>query len=257
MKDRFFTLPHFPPAGIEARHHLRDYIITAITFTCVTVALTYDGGAPLADQKILAVIAWSILFGMLWEEDRYVKMQVIIAMGFATIGENFASLYMEGYIYRFKNVPLYVPPGHGMVYLTAVALGRSGFFQRHARQIAVFVATVGGLWTFWGISGLAEREDAIGAVLYCVFLAYLFKGRSPMVYLGAFFVTSWLEIVGTSAGTWRWVEIDPASGLTQGNPPSGVAAWYCLVDAVAMTGAKPVLDGLTRFVNGGVVCQEE
>jgi hypothetical protein len=30
-------------------------------------------------------------------------------------------------------------------------------------------------------------------------------------------------------------------GLSQGNPPSGVAAWYCLVDAVAIGGAAPLL----------------
>jgi hypothetical protein len=67
-----------------------------------------------------------------------------------------------------------------------------------------------------------------------------------MVYLGAFFITSWLEIVGTGAGTWAWAEIDPASHLPQGNPPSGVAAWYCLVDAVAIAGAGPVLQIFTK-----------
>ncbi|MEY3760612.1 MAG: hypothetical protein RIR39_2103, partial [Pseudomonadota bacterium] len=32
-----------------------------------------------------------------------------------------------------------------------------------------------------------------------------------------------------------------------GNPPSGVAAWYCLVDAVAIGGAPFILSG---FKNG-------
>ena len=247
MKDNFFRLPYFPATDVKITHHKRDYIIAFITFICVTVALTYDGNAPLAHQKFLALIAWSILIGMLLGEEKHIRMQVAIAIAFATLGENFASLYMKGYIYRFENVPLYVPPGHGMVYLTAVALGRSGLFQGYARKIALFVAIIGGLWALWGFSGLGSRADAIGAVLYCVFLAYLLKGRSPMVYLAAFFITSWLEIVGTTAGTWYWVEIDPASGLTQGNPPSGVAAWYCLVDAVAMTGAKPALNSFNCF----------
>jgi hypothetical protein len=57
-----------------------------------------------------------------------------------------------------------------------------------------------------------------------------------MVYLGAFFITTWLELVGTTAGTWAWAAVDPASGLTQGNPPSGVLAprknhyWYFVND---------------------------
>ncbi|MGH8550116.1 MAG: hypothetical protein ACRERU_16235, partial [Methylococcales bacterium] len=47
--------------------------------------------------------------------------------------------------------------------------------------------------------------------------------------------------------TWSWVPIDPASGLAQGNPPSGVAAWYCLVDAVAIAGAPVVAHWLDWF----------
>jgi len=41
----------------------------------------------------------------------------------------------------------------------------------------------------------------------------------------------------------KWAAIDPVLGLPQGNPPSGVAAWYCLVDAVAIGGAPVVLSG--------------
>jgi hypothetical protein len=240
-------LPHFPDPKITIKHDSRDYIISAITFISITLALTYDGNAPFAHQKILALIAWGILISMLWGEGKLIRVQVMIAMIFATIGENFASLYMEGYIYRFNNIPAYIPAGHGIVYLTAVALGRSGFFQRYARKIAIFVVIIGGLWAINGISPYATRNDTIGAILFCIFLSCLFKGRSPMVYLGAFFITSWLEIIGTRAGTWYWVDIDPASGLSQGNPPSGVAAWYCLVDAVAMAGAKLVLNYLSYF----------
>jgi hypothetical protein len=199
-------------------------------------------------QYVLAFFGWLSLIAFLRGECKYVRTQVAVAVMFAVVGEYFASIYMKGYIYRFENVPAYVPAGHGLVYLTAVALGRSGFFQQHARRIASFVVSICGLWVIWGLSGWG-RLDIIGALLFGVFLLYLFKGRSPMVYLGAFFITSWLEIVGTSAGTWAWAVIDPASNLPQGNPPSGVAAWYCLVDAVAIAGATPLLDLLTRTAN--------
>jgi len=67
-----------------------------------------------------------------------------------------------------------------------------------------------------------------------------------MVYLAAFFITTWLELIGTTVGTWKWVTIEPIFGLSQGNPPSGVAAWYCLVDAVAISGAEPLLNCLKK-----------
>ena len=234
------SLPHFPPTCCEAEHSRRDYHIAAFTFVTTTICLTTDGFAPQFMQYVLAFFGWLFLLAWLRGECKYVRTQVAVAVTFAVLGEYFASVYMKGYVYRFGNVPAYVPAGHGLVYLTAVALGRSGLFQRQARRIAVFVVAVCGSWVAWGLSGLG-RLDIIGAVLFAVFLLYLFKGRSPMVYLGAFFITSWLEIVGTSAGTWAWAEIDPASHLPQGNPPSGVAAWYCLVDAVAIAGAGPVL----------------
>lgn len=242
----FLALPHFPPVDVAAPHHKRDYFIAAFTFVTTTICLTTDGFAPQFMQYVLAFFGWIFLIAFLRGECKYVRTQVAVAVTFAVIGEYFASVYMRGYIYRFENVPAYVPAGHGLVYLTAVALGRSGFFMQHARRIAVFVVTVCGLWAFWGVSGWAQRQDIIGAILFGVFLIYLFKGRSPMVYLGAFFITSWLEIVGTSAGTWAWAVIDPASNLPQGNPPSGVAAWYCLVDAVAIAGAGPVLNVFTK-----------
>lgn len=240
-----FTLPHFPPRDVSAEHHRRDYFIAGFTFVTTTICLTTDGFAPQFMQYVLAVFGWMFLLAFLRGECKYVRTQVAVAVSFAVIGEYFASVYMKGYVYRFENVPAYVPAGHGLVYLTAVALGRSGLFQQHARRIAVLVVATCGLWALWGLSGLG-RLDIIGAVLFVIFLLYLFKGRSPMVYLGAFFITSWLEIVGTSAGTWAWATIDPASHLPQGNPPSGVAAWYCLVDAVAIAGAGPVLQIFTK-----------
>lgn len=239
-------LRHFPEVNHVYAHRKRDYFIAAFTFLCVAICLISDADASMEKQNALGVCGWVFLIGWLLGENREIRMQVVIAVIFATIGEHFASPFMGGYTYRFENVPAYVPPGHGMVYLTAVALGRSGLFLQYARQIATFVVLVCGVWSIWGISGYAAQGDSVGALLYCVFLGYLFKGRSPMVYLAAFFITTWLELIGTAVGTWTWAAIDPVLGLPQGNPPSGVAAWYCLVDAVAMGGAAPVLRGSSQ-----------
>ncbi|MGR9087790.1 MAG: hypothetical protein ACU841_12045 [Gammaproteobacteria bacterium] len=244
-------LRHFPEIRVDYPHRKRDYLIAAITFACVAVCLLVDAGADKATQYALGLCGWLFLLGLLLDENKEIRAQVGIAVAFATIGEHFASPYMGGYTYRFHNVPAYVPPGHGMVYLTAVALARSGFFLSHARSIAAFVVIVCGAWSIWGISGLSEQGDSVGALLFCVFLVYLFKGRSPMVYLAAFFITTWLELIGTAVGTWKWAPIDPVLNLPQGNPPSGVAAWYCLVDAVALGGAGPLLGGL-KMLSGKI-----
>src|SRR5699024_12791235 len=86
-------------------------------------------------HSLWGVCAWVFFFAFLRGESNLVRAQVLLAAAFATPGEHFASIYMEGYIYRLHIVPAYIPPGHGLVYLTAVALARSGFFKRNIKAI--------------------------------------------------------------------------------------------------------------------------
>ncbi|MEE9423643.1 MAG: hypothetical protein V3V18_01535 [Methylococcales bacterium] len=224
----------------------RDYVISCITFISIALCLVLDANSTPTFQTLLGMFAWMFLIWLLKGECAHVRAQVIIAIMFATIGEHFASPYMGGYIYRFQNVPAYVPPGHGMVYLTAVALARSELFTNNATMVRNVVFVTMGGWSVWGIT-IAGNYDWVGFLLFCIFVPFVMFGRSPLVYLGAFFVTTWLEIIGTAVGTWHWVPIDPVLGLPQGNPPSGVAAWYCLVDAVALSGAPMVMERLNRM----------
>ncbi|MGH8556516.1 MAG: hypothetical protein ACRESZ_03450 [Methylococcales bacterium] len=217
----------------------REYVVAGLAFFFVPVCFYLDVGSDRIFQNTLGIGAWLCLLVLLSGEDKLVRIQVGVAIAFATFGEHFASIYMEGYIYRFQNVPAFVPPGHGLVYLTAVVLARSNLFVRYQWLIALIVLLLGSTWSTWGLL-LAARNDVVGFVLFLMFTWCLFNGPSPRVYLGAFLITSWLELAGTCLGTWSWAPIDPASGLPQGNPPSGVAAWYCLVDAVAIGGAPGV-----------------
>ena len=245
MRSRL--LRHFPQVNAAYAHRKRDYIIAAFTFLCVAACMSFEVSGSVARQYALGCIALVSLIVMLLGENGAVRTQVIVAVAFTTIGEYVASVCMGGYTYRFDNVPAYVPLGHGMVYLTSIALARSGLFIRYARTIAASVIVVCGAWSIWGVSGFAEQGDSGGALLFCVFLVCLFKGRSPLVYLAAFFITTWLELIGTAAGAWKWATVDPVFGLSQGNPPSGVAVWYCLVDAIALGGGPLLLRGLKNL----------
>ena len=94
-------LDHFPKPDIDYPHRNRDYFIAGFTFFCVAVSLVIDGHASIETQNLLGVIAWIFLVGLLVGENREIRMQVIIAVAFATAGEHFASIFMEGYTYRF------------------------------------------------------------------------------------------------------------------------------------------------------------
>jgi hypothetical protein len=50
------------------------------------------------------------------------RLQTLAVVGFATVGEIVGSLVWGLYGYRLGNLPAFVPPGHGLVYLAGLSL---------------------------------------------------------------------------------------------------------------------------------------
>lgn len=217
------------------RHWIhRDIGVTVLVLLWVTAGVLLDRGASLAVQRTIGAATWALLFVLLAAEKPLVRAQVLVAVAVATVGEVFLSLGVELYTYRLANLPSFVPPGHGVVYLAALTLGRSTLFDRGSTGLtrATLVACLA--WAAWGIT-LAPRHDLFGALLALCFAGFVIAGRAPRVYAAAFIVTSWLELAGTAAGTWTWTAVDQSGLFTFGNPPSGIAGGYCLLDCVALS----------------------
>lgn len=211
----------------------RDLPLAALVGAWVIIALGLDAHATLTEQRLLGAGTWLLLLVMLRGESRATRLQVGIVVAYATTVEYVFAGWLGVYVYRLHNVPAFVPPGHGLVYLAALALGRSALAHRHARQvITVTVVTCGG-WVLWGLA-LSPRLDVLGALWFGCLLVFLRRGRTPLVYCGAFVATSVLELYGTGLGTWAWQGHDPTGLIPIGNPPSGIAGGYCFFDAAAL-----------------------
>lgn len=199
----------------------------------VFAVLFLDAAAGIWQQRALGVVTWLLLLTLLRREPLAVRLQVAIAVIFATWVEYTFAGQLGVYTYRLHNVPSFVPPGHGLVYLGALALGRSAPFAAARRLVIGIVLVAGGCWALWGLL-LAPRRDVLGALWFGCLAAFLLRGRAPLVYVGAFLLTAYLEILGTSLGIWTWGLRDPTGLLAIGNPPSGVAGGYCFFDAAAL-----------------------
>ena len=70
--------------------------------------------------------------------------------------------------------------------------------------------------------------------MYLFLLWFTLRGSRPLVYAGAFLVTSYLELIGTGVGAWAWAHHDPTGMLSIGNPPSGIPGGYCFLDAAGV-----------------------
>jgi len=166
----------------------------------------------------------------LQREDRARTLLVVVI---ATGAEILGSIILGAYTYRLENLPAFVPPGHGLVYLAALTIGGALYGTRAGVWFPRAVLVVAGAWAVWGLA-ISARPDVGGAVLYLFLAAFILRGRAPLVYAAAFVVTAYLEIVGTNVGTWAWAHHSPMGLVSLGNPPSGIAGGYCFLDMVGI-----------------------
>jgi hypothetical protein len=202
----------------------------------LTVVLWLDrsgGGGGAGQQRVLGALTWLLLLVVLARVSPTVRVQTLVVVGFATVVEYVSSPLLQVYTYRFDNVPAFVPPGHGLVYLAAYALGHASLLERHRRTAVTVVVVGGGLWASYGLL-LSARPDVLGAFWYACLVLFLAFGPSRPVYLGAFVAVGYLELAGTGLGTWTWATHDPTGSVSIGNPPSGAAGGYGFFDAAAL-----------------------
>jgi hypothetical protein len=218
-----------------------DLAIAATTILWIPGVLLLDRGASLGRQELLGAGTWVLLLVLLHAETPLVRAQTAVVVVFATVVEYTCSPLLEVYVYRLHNVPAFVPPGHGLVYLAAYSIGRSTLLRRYARTAVTVTVAAGGLYAAWGLSPLAPRLDVLGAFWFVCLLGFLRWGRSRLLYVGAFVVVTYLELMGTGLGTWAWQAYDPTGIVAMGNPPSGAAGGYGWFDLAAVTVAPPLL----------------
>ena len=208
----------------------------------IAALLAADTQVGLGPQLALGVLTWGVLLGAIWPLPAIVRAQVIGVVLFATGAEVTGSLVWGVYRYRLHNLPLFIPPAHGLVYLGGVAL--AGVVRT---RVLVAVAATGCVG--WGIAGVTvlPRLDVAGAMCVPLLCFFLWRSRSRATYAGVFVVVAALELYGTSIGTWRWATEIPGLGIAQGNPPSGVASGYVWFDVMALLVA-PWLVNCTRSI---------
>lgn len=212
----------------------------------ITVAgLALDSRAGLAAQLVLGVCTWGFLALAFVHLTPMERAQTSVVVVVATCAEVVGSVIWGVYVYRLGNLPLFVPPGHGLVYLTGLRVSQLPWFRVRPRiLIGLAIAAVTG-WALVGLTALG-RVDAAGAIGATVLVLFLLRGRVPAVYAGVFFAVAFLEIYGTWIGTWEWASEVPHLGIPDGNPPSGAASGYVFFDIAALALAPFLLAGWAR-----------
>jgi len=218
----------------------RGYAIAGPAYLAALLAV--DTRVGIDGQRALGAVTWLVLLAALRPLPGLARAQALGVVAFATVGEVTGSLVWGVYHYRLHNLPLFIPPAHGLVYLSGLAL--AGVLGARRAVAAAAIGSVG-----WGIAGLTvlPRLDVAGAIGVPLLCLFLWRSRMRAAYAGVFLVVAALELYGTSIGTWRWATTLPGLGIADGNPPSGVASGYVWFDVMAMLVAPWLLAGAMRL----------
>jgi hypothetical protein len=200
--------------------------------------LAVDTQVSLHEQFALGAMTWIVLVFFVRTLPVERRAQVAVVICAATVAELTGSIIWGVYAYRLHNLPTFVPPAHGLVFMAGLSLSEA--LRRHAPLLVGLAAAAASTWGVLGLTAL-PRTDAAGALGVPLLLAFLWRSRARAAYAGVFLVVGALELYGTAIGTWRWAPALPGLGIPNGNPPSGVASGYVWFDVMALLLAPRLL----------------
>lgn len=209
---------------MDPSYHQRVCILILLT---ISVGLYLDVAFPAWGQATTNVWVWSLFAWMLVRSNGEERVSLGLCLIFATLGEIFLSLVWGLYEYRLGSIPLFVPPGHCLLYFLGVLAA-----TRLPNAAVCLVPTLAAPYIcFAALSG----QDTESLLWYAVFLVCLRFGPAKKLYATMFVLALVMEIYGTWLGNWVWAGTVPWLGLTSSNPPACAGVFYCLLDLIVTT----------------------
>ena len=204
--------------------------MNAIIVATIAAGLVVDQHWARFGQLVVSAAAWVVL-AVLWRRsDPQERPALAACLLFATAGEVFLSLGWGLYEYRLHNIPLFVPPGH--VLLFALGLRIAARIPRGGEWwIAALAAPLVALLAWTG-------RDTLGPLLFALFLACLWLSPARRLYATMFVLSLAMELYGTWMGNWVWAAKVPWLGLTAANPPLAAGAFYCVLDLLVVSAMR-------------------
>jgi hypothetical protein len=144
----------------------------------VGTLLAVDTQVGARAQLLLGLAAWIALAAALRGVSPALRAQALVVVPVATCAEVLGSVIWGVYTYRLENLPTFVPPCHGLVYLAGAAIaGAAGDTVSRARLVRVALAAVLG----WGLLGVTvlPRTDVAGALGAALLAYFHLRGRLP------------------------------------------------------------------------------
>ncbi len=188
-------------------------------------------GQPLTNLWVALLFGW-----MLWKEPGLRRNAMLACLVIATLGECVLALAWGLYDYRLGNLPLFVPPGHVLLFWLGTYLA-----ERLPCTVLDRIPQTGGL----AVAGsVVFGDDWLSIPLYAIYLACWRWGPAPRLYSTMFVLALAMELLGTALGNWAWRGTVPYLEWSAANPPLAAGAFYCVLDLLVQLVAEARTKGL-------------
>jgi hypothetical protein len=191
------------------------------------------GGTALS-QALASLLAWAYFFWTYANSPHRLRTILILGLFVAGLGETLFSLFLGMYEYRTGAIPLYVFPGHCILFASVWHASHSPILLRRRRSVEAALA-------FGAVAFIAywffARGDLYGLLCAVPLAAILLvRPRSRLFLLVMFWTVTYLELMGTWLGCWYWPPLAFArfEWLPSGNPPSAISVFYMAFDAACL-----------------------
>lgn len=223
-------------AGARAEPWNRSDALRALVIAgIIGGGLAFDQLVEFWGQTLTNIGIWAALLYWLRAAPGEDRLALAVCVLYATLGEIFLSLVWGLYEYRLANVPLFVPPGHALLFM----LGR--LIAQHVEDWIEWVVPLAAapfvLLLAW--TGLGTLD----ALLFALFMLCLLSGRASRLYSVMFVLSLAMEIYGVWLGNWTWAPEAPWLGFTTINPPLAAGAFYCMLDMLVVATVARVRAG--------------
>lgn len=212
--------------------------IPLLTLLAIAGGLTLDATLPGLGHtlaNLLVSLCFVAVFALATPTER-IRLAVCVAL--ATAGEVFLCFGWNLYDYRYGNLPIFVPPGHAMIFLTGCRLAQHAPRATTRITLALVLPAAAALW----ILDLDRSVLFLLPILALCLIPRETRGLYSIMVLLALAV----EIVGTRAGSWVWHPRMPGLGLSQWNPPLLAGVFYCGLDLLVL-GSEKAASALRRY----------
>jgi hypothetical protein len=217
----------------------RDDRVVLLVVAILAIGIPLDALGPAGSQAIVNACTWAALLWVVWRSSPRHRRELAACVVLATVGELFLMEVWGLYHYRLHNLPLFIPPGHALVFTAAMRLSRRVPRWFPWAVVACAAPYIGyAAWTGF---------DTQGLLWFAVLLGFMRWGREQNLYGVAFVMALLIETYGTSLAGWQYHTAEPWFGLTTTNPPVTVGAIYCTLEVLVRRAGRafervPVLE---------------